>query len=153
MKAVLTTVLPTALFAGFFIVAAEPQEFPEGKGKDLTKKICSNCHTPEAIFQADRDARGWVETVEFMITNGASIQPEEEEIIVNYLVRYFGPIVDINEAPAEEMRRQLGLSAKDAEAIVKARKESGRLKSLNDLSKIGGLDFASIEAMRYRLRY
>jgi len=67
------------------------QDLPEGKGKELTARVCSGCHGMESIVRAKRTKERWAETVDDMVSRGAKGTDEEFDQIVEYLTANFGP--------------------------------------------------------------
>jgi hypothetical protein len=55
-------------------------------GDALVSERCTVCHTRERIDQQDKDEAGWTETVDRMIGNGAQLNEEEREAVIQYLV-------------------------------------------------------------------
>jgi hypothetical protein len=55
---------------------------------------CSDaaCHTIRPIQTAAMDAAGWTKTIAAMIEKGAKVAPDDLPILVEYLVRYHGPL-------------------------------------------------------------
>lgn len=63
---------------------------PEGSGKDVVARLCTNCHGT-AVFARMRMGRvGWENEVASMSDRGAVWTREEFRIVVDYLVRNFG---------------------------------------------------------------
>jgi competence ComEA-like helix-hairpin-helix protein len=141
-----------ALFVCFAAVVPA-QDLPDAEGKELIVKTCTVCHGLEPILKAGRDADGWQETAEFMEQNGARIDPDEKDSIINYLTTYLGPFVDINSASADALQQQLGLSDKEASTLVKYRESKGGFKKFADLAQIPGVDGKKLALFRYRLRF
>ena len=55
-------------------------------GETLVNERCTVCHTRERIDAADKDEAGWTETVDRMIANGAVLNAEERQAVIDYLV-------------------------------------------------------------------
>ena len=71
---------------------AQGASLPEGNGKELVRSICQSCHDLSPIFTSGGfSRRDWEQVVEAMINMGASIKPEEEKIIIDYLAASFPP--------------------------------------------------------------
>jgi cytochrome c5 len=71
---------------------AQGASLPEGNGKELVRSICQSCHDLSPIFTSGGfTRRDWEQVVESMINMGASIKPEEEKIIIDYLAASFPP--------------------------------------------------------------
>lgn len=115
-------------------------------GKELVKNSCDGaCHDLENIYTKRRTQREWSDTVTDMISRGAIGTEEQFATIKQYLTRTFG-IVAINTATAAEISAVLGLSPKDAAAIVDYRKAHGNFADLAALAKVESIDKAKIDA-------
>ena len=78
--------------AGASAAFAQGASLPEGNGKELVRSICQSCHDLSPIFTSGGfSRRDWEQVVEAMINMGASIKPEEEKIIIDYLAASFPP--------------------------------------------------------------
>ena len=143
--------VPTSILAGL-AVAGSAQELPKGKGGDLLDAKCTSCHTLARVtIEKSRDQ--WEESVKAMIGYGAELTPAEEKTVVEYLAKYFGEQVNVNEASAADLQREFELTQKEAEALVQTRKDKGPFKEWNDLSKVPGLDMKKLEDLRDRIKY
>ncbi len=141
----------TSILAGL-AAAGSAQELPKGKGGDLLDTKCTSCHTLARVtIEKSRDQ--WEESVKAMIGYGAELTPAEEKILVEYLAKYFGEQVNVNEASAADLQREFELTQKEAEALVQTRKDKGPFKEWNDLSKVPGLDMKKLEDLRDRIKY
>ena len=69
-----------------------------------------------------------------------------------YMTRYYGA-VNVNTASAAVLSAVLGLSSKDAEAIVEYRKANGKFASAEALAKVEGIDKSKIEEQPKALRF
>src|SRR5215208_324530 len=109
------------------------QKFPDGAGKEATLQICGNCHEPDILFDHRQGRDEWVATIQKMITVGAEGTPEQFKEVLAYLAKNFGPAaatVNVNQAAAAELESGLGLTAKEAAAIVKHRTDKGAFKTI-----------------------
>lgn len=115
-------------------------------GEKLTEMVCStSCHGLDVVHTERRTARGWSDVMTDMAVRGAIATDDEFATVKRYLTRSFG-IVSINTAPAAELSAVLGLSSKDAAAIVEYRKVHGNFADLAALSRVEGIDKAKIAA-------
>jgi competence protein ComEA len=78
---------------------------------------------------------------------GAKIGDEEFGPILDYLVAAYGK-VNVNKATAEEIVEVVGVSLKEAEAIVKYRKDNGGFEDFDALGKVPGVDRNKLEKSR-----
>jgi competence ComEA-like helix-hairpin-helix protein len=114
-------------------------------GEDAIKKICTECHSFDDIVISRRTPKEWKDVVTQMATKGAIATQAQFGTIREYLTRFYG-IVPINTAPAPDLAAVLGLSAKQAEAIVEYRSSHGKFADLPALLKVPGLDKDRLEA-------
>jgi len=142
------------LIWGLFGAVAWAQ-IPDGPGRDVTVKLCGNCHEVEVVKQYHLGKDGWTDTISKMIEKGAEGTDDQFNTVLNYLVKNFGPTIpdpiNVNKATAGEFETQLEITAKEAAAIVKYRGEKGSFKEIGDLRKVPDLDFKKIEAKKDRL--
>ena len=69
----------------------EHPEFPPGEGREITIKVCSQCHTLDVIAEQQLDEDGWKNMVDQMASMGASATETQLDQIVHYLVKAFPP--------------------------------------------------------------
>jgi competence protein ComEA len=115
--------------------------------KETLQKVCGSCHALDRVTASRRSRAQWEETTDKMITLGAKGTDEEFTSILNYLVRQYGR-VNVNTASADEIAEAVGLSAKEAEALVKYRQEKGKFDSFEALSKAPGVAVEKLEKNR-----
>jgi competence ComEA-like helix-hairpin-helix protein len=120
---------------------AQDEEAFATLGEQTTEKVCLTCHPWENITQVRRTLREWDLTIANMVTRGAVGTESQFAIVKKFLGRYYG-IVNVNTAPAEEIATVLGLSAKDAAAVVDYRKAKGKFADVAALGKVS----ASVKA-------
>ena len=65
------------------------KSLPEGQGRDVMVKVCSQCHSPEIAAQQKLDAQGWKDLVNQMANNGANATDAEFDTISKYLAQAF----------------------------------------------------------------
>jgi mono/diheme cytochrome c family protein len=88
--AALTLTSALALFAQTKSDDEHPK-FPAGDGRELTIKVCSQCHEAEVLADQQLDAEGWKNMVGQMASMGASATDEQLEQITAYLTKAFPP--------------------------------------------------------------
>jgi cytochrome c-type biogenesis protein CcmH/NrfF len=59
-------------------------------GATLVQERCTKCHLLSRVEQSTHTAAQWKTIVNTMISRGAQLTPEEESVVVNYLVANFG---------------------------------------------------------------
>ena len=64
--------------------------FPDGPGKAILMKICTQCHSADPVASLRRTRDEWKDTVDAMKGYGAEATDEDLGIILDYLVKNFG---------------------------------------------------------------
>jgi cytochrome c5 len=91
------TVLPSGNFAYMQADApkkADDDPLPEGKGKDITKKVCSGCHSVSMFATQRHDHEQWSAIIDQMVGKGLDASDEQLNQINDYLATYLGPKKD-----------------------------------------------------------
>jgi competence protein ComEA len=133
-------------------LTAKEEEERAAVVEETMDRACRMCHPIENVTRMRRTVREWADVLTTMQGRGASATEEEFEAIHWYLNRYFG-VVRVNTATVDELAAVLGLSAKDAQAIVEYRKAHGNFADLAALMKIEGIDKAKLEEQPDALRF
>ena len=145
--------IPRLVIPLAFAAATAYAQLPDAPGKEAVMALCATCHGPEVIAGHHQSRDEWVSTIQNMITRGAEGTEEQFTAVLNYLVKNFGPQavkVNVNQATAADLQSGLGLTDKEAAAIVKQR-EKGPFKAIEDLKKVPDLDYKKIEAQKDRI--
>src|SRR3954452_7227116 len=149
------------IVSGASLLPAQGQQsFPEGQGKDTFVRICSVCHGPQIVLGRGNTIDGWTQVVLNMVQRGAQGTEEEFGEIVQYLAKNFPPtaegsvaFVNVNKAPAEEIKTALEIPLKDAQVIVAYRNQNGPFKTVEQVEKVPGVDSAKIESKKDRITF
>ena len=133
----------------------EAKRLPEGPGREITGKVCLNCHDSSNFRKARLDRDGWEQEVGVMVDNGAKATDEELSAVIDYLVENFGPKskMRVNTAPVDEIKAVLGLTAAQAVAVVDYREANGDFKTWQDLLKVPQIDAKRIEERKELLAF
>jgi len=83
-------------------IPGQSQGLPDGPGKPLLTKVCTECHGVDRILNLKLSRDAWKTTVEAMGAKGANATAEEFETIVNYLAKYLGNEGEAAKAPITE---------------------------------------------------
>src|SRR5216684_4028156 len=70
---------------------ATTQDLPEGAGKAILQNSCTACHGLDDVVNSHMDKKGWETLIESMISNGAAVDDKDKPVLVDYLVKNFGP--------------------------------------------------------------
>ncbi len=62
---------------------------PDGPGRDVMIRVCSQCHDPELAADQQFDKAGWKDLVDKMASKGANATEAEFDQIVTYLSTAF----------------------------------------------------------------
>jgi mono/diheme cytochrome c family protein len=74
----------------FSAATSDAQKPPEGQ--QLVEKHCQGCHNIRRIDTAAKDAKGWQETIQVMIQEGAAVEESAIPVMVQWLTREHGPV-------------------------------------------------------------
>src|SRR5712692_3218595 len=118
----------------------------------LFQRVCGTCHKPERAVSTRRTRQEWEETIDLMVEKGMKSSDEELTKVLDYLVGQYGR-VNVNTAAAGDIAEVLGLTAKEAEAIVKYRKDAARFEEFDDLGKVPGVDLKKLEKRREAISF
>lgn len=141
------------------VVADEGKDaLPDGPGKETTIKVCGKCHGLDVAVSRRESADGWNAIVLQMIKRGAKGTNDQFGEVVDYLAEHFPksqaePRIAVNTASVQELATGLGVSEKEAAAIVRYRDEKGRFKTFEDLEKVPGIDASKLEPKKSQLDY
>jgi len=77
--------------AALAILAGAQPTPPQDPVKELFEGVCSGCHTLERVKAQHRTRQEWRDSTAAMIDQGAVLTPEETNMLLDYLVKNFGP--------------------------------------------------------------
>ncbi len=132
--------------------ADQTADLPDNARTALFLRVCADCHDVDRSSSRRRTRAEWLATIHQMIDDGADASEEEFGIILEYLVTNFGAVA-INSAKADDLVKVLGISRKDAEAIVDYRTTRGNFANLDAIRGVPGIDIAKIEQRKASLRF
>jgi hypothetical protein len=84
-----------ALAGGVVLLAparAQENRLPPGPGRAAVIAACGDCHGVVALLDKHMTYDGWYGVIGDMMTNGASVPPEDRDAIAGYLADNFGPV-------------------------------------------------------------
>ncbi len=129
--------------------AAQPTPAPEPAAEDpavpLMVQMCNRCHDAARILATRRTRTEWEDIINKMIERGATGSGREFETVFSYLLLNYGKIF-VNDAVADEFMKVLGMSRKDADAIVAYRTANGAFADVEALRKVPGIDLKTLDA-------
>src|SRR5437764_2503635 len=71
--------------------AVQDAKLPEGDGKKILQTACTACHGLEGVVKLHLDKDGWEGLISSMVSNGAQVDQKDFPVLVDYLVKNFGP--------------------------------------------------------------
>ncbi len=125
--------------AAVVLTAAQGDDLPAGKGKEVLERMCTNCHGLDQVTANRYAKKFWGSVVDDMVSKGAEGSDEDVNVVISYLSRNFGKPVNINTATAKEIETGLSFTPAESELVVKYRTDKGAFKSFEDLQKVPGL--------------
>jgi competence protein ComEA len=136
-------------------IAAMAATLPEGPARELTVKVCGQCHEPQRAASVRLTREGWGEVVAKMVGLGARASDAELEQITDYLATNFKgeapKPINMNTASSVELESVAALLRKEAAIWIAYRNKNGPCKTLDDFKKVPGLPFKKIDERRDRL--
>jgi len=105
------------------------------------------CHETQRIVEGRRFRAQWVEVIDAMVARGATVNDEDFEIVLAYLVSEHGR-VNVNVADAAEIAQVLHLDTTAAETIVAHRTEKGKFADFAALVAVPGVPVESLRKRR-----
>jgi cytochrome c553 len=77
-----------------FVAAGQEQRQPE-RGEQILNAACTTaCHDTRPIDTQALDEDAWTKSVKAMIEKGAELKPDDMKPLVDYLVKFHGPLPD-----------------------------------------------------------
>jgi competence protein ComEA len=139
---------------------------PPGAGKSIVQEKCASCHVLKVVTSKRASKQEWSRLVDQMISRGADVDDDDVPTVVAYLSKNFGissnpsstgrsgaHLVNVNEATAAELTASLGLSSDESAAVVAYRRQNGKFRSWQDLTKVPGIEVSKIENNKSRLKF
>jgi competence protein ComEA len=131
------------------IAAGAQQQSGDSNDKDaaLYLRLCSTCHDSARVLANRRTRTQWEEVIQKMVERGAQGTEDELGVVQEYLLRVSGK-VNVNRAVAQDIALVLGMTEKDADAIVAYRKANGDFADFDALCKVPGIDIEKLKQGR-----
>jgi hypothetical protein len=78
--------------ACFYVSPIRADDLPEGDGKELILRACTDCHGTDRITAQRKSLDQWQQTVGRMVRRGAQLDSDEADIVSAYLFKNFSKI-------------------------------------------------------------
>jgi hypothetical protein len=131
--------------------ASQAPSQPE-RGEQILNAACTTCHDTRPIDTRALDEEAWTKSVKAMIEKGAEVKAEDVRPLVDYLVRYHGPLPD---GPGKELVLTICTQCHDLQRVRRTRLSPegwlGLLETmLNEGAPLSEKDFPDV--LRYLAR-
>ena len=83
--------MATIAVATVAFAAAQDVKLPDGDGKKILQTSCTACHGLDGVVNLHLDKSGWEGLVSSMVSNGAQVDQKDFPVLIDYLVKNFGP--------------------------------------------------------------
>jgi len=64
---------------------------PDGDGKDVTKRVCGNCHSTNIWIKQRHTTEKWSSIIDNMVSKGMEASDDDLAIVNDYLGKYLAP--------------------------------------------------------------
>ena len=68
-----------------------PPVLPDGAGREIVERTCSQCHSLETVLRSRLSRRQWEARIDEMIAKGAKLSDEDIDVVAAYLAAHYGP--------------------------------------------------------------
>lgn len=133
-------------------MSAEREEKWAAETEALVDRMCVSCHPIADITKVRKTWAEWNRTVVRMAALGIEADEDQLTAVKLYMTRYYG-LVNVNKASAAELSAVLGLSGKEAAAVVAYRQTHGDFADASALTQVEGVDTAKITDAAAALRF
>ena len=113
-------------------------------GAELFVQTCNRCHDGARITAIRRTKAEWEDVITKMIEKGAQGSEDDFQTVFGYLRRHYGKVY-INTATPDEITTTLGLSKKDADALLAYRKANGNFQDFDAVKKVPDIDLKALD--------
>ena len=131
--------------------AQQPSSQPE-RGEQILNAACTTCHDTRPIDTRALDEEAWTKQVKAEIAKGAEVKPDDVKPLVDFLVKYRGPLPD---GPGKELVLNICTQCHDLQRVKRERlSPEGWLEvleaMLNEGAPLSEKDFPDV--LRYLAR-
>jgi len=130
----------------------DPAALPDGDGKVILVRACSDCHDLGSVVAKRLTPKQWSDVTKDMIVRGVKAEDAEIKTLIEYLALNVGH-VNVNKATEAELKTYGGFSAAEAAAIVAARTKGQTFETLDDLKALPGIDAKALEDRKDRIAF
>ncbi len=81
----------TIMVAAAAFASARAVQLPEGDGKKILEAKCASCHDLDLVTKNRLSRDDWKNMIDVMVASGAEVTADENTVLLDYLVKNFGP--------------------------------------------------------------
>jgi len=74
--------------------APDTSALPEGAGRELVARACSQCHSLQVVVGLRLTRKQWEAKIDQMLAKGAKLSDDEIDLAADYLAGNFGPRIE-----------------------------------------------------------
>lgn len=130
----------------------DPAALPDGAGKDILFRACSDCHDLGSVVAKRLTPKQWKDVTKDMIVRGVKAEDAEINTLIEFLALNVGH-VNVNKATEAELKTYGGFTAAESAAIVAARAKGQTFESLDDLKALPGINGGTLEDRKDRIAF
>src|SRR5262247_2375284 len=108
----------TFALATMALAAVQEPQLPEGDGKKVLQAACTSCHGLDGVVRLHLDKSGWEGLVSSMVSNGAQVDSKDMPVLIDYLVKNFGPAKSAGADAKPAGQQASGSSDADAKKLL-----------------------------------
>ena len=97
--------------------ASQAPSQPE-RGEQILNAACTTCHDTRPIDTRALDEEAWTKQVKAEIAKGAEVKPDDVKPLVDFLVKYHGPLPD---GPGKELVLNICTQCHDLQRVKRER--------------------------------
>ena len=132
---------------------APMKAFPDGPGRDVAVRLCSDCHPIVSVTRIRESRAKWGQIIDRMIGEGAQIKDADFETLVVYFSVVLGKKVRINSATATVVAETFDIDEDLAAAVVAYRQQKGPFKTWKDIAAVPGINPKRVEEQKDNLDF
>jgi hypothetical protein len=99
------------------VSAAQEATKPE-PGEQIMTAACTTCHDTRPIDTQALDEEGWTKEIKAMLEKGAEVKADDMKPLVDYLVKYHGPMPD---GPGKDLVLTICTQCHDLQRVKRTR--------------------------------
>lgn len=132
--------------------AIDPATLPDGPGKTILFRVCSDCHGIPQVIAKRRSFKQWRDLTLDMVARGNPVEDADVDRLIEYCALHVG-YVNVNKASEADLVKYGGFAPAEAAAIVAARAAGTLFESMDQLKALPGIDAKGLDARQDRIAF